>query len=256
MSLRQTLQSIWLLLLGLAHATPVLAQTGADPFARQTAEMLRAADAHLEFLRAPKRESLGEVARVNTVQRTVNRRDPLAEIAEGRVENAQRQLLRLGVDARRLFFEEGVPSQMLVVAEVESGFDPSALSIRGARGVWQLMPDTARRFGLRVDNQVDERLQVGRSTRAAARYLRELFLLFEDWELTLAAYNAGERRVSKLTERVGAREFSLVAGLLPSETRRYVPAVLSGLVGKPPKRDVAASSNVPTRIGSSERRTP
>jgi membrane-bound lytic murein transglycosylase D len=135
-------------------------------------------------------------------------------------------MLALGVDAARVFAEEGVPPQLLVVAEVESGFDPFALSVKGARGLWQFMPETARRYGLRVDERMDERLHVARSTRAAARYLRDLHLLFGDWQLALAAYNAGEQRVASALERAGSRAFADWAALLSKETRLYVPAVL------------------------------
>ncbi|HEV8383969.1 MAG TPA: lytic transglycosylase domain-containing protein, partial [Candidatus Acidoferrales bacterium] len=131
-------------------------------------------------------------------------------------------------DAARIFEEEGVPLELLVVAEVESGFNPLALSPKGARGPWQLMPATAQRFGLRVNGQTDERVHPERSTRAAARYLRELYAQFGDWELALAAYNAGEQRVASAIERGGTRDFWQLAQqqLLPEETRRYVPAVL------------------------------
>ena len=94
------------------------------------------------------------------------------------------------------------------------------------------MPETALRFGLRVDQQSDERTHPVRSTRAAARYLRELYLRYGDWLLALAAYNAGEKRVSAAIERTGTRDFWELAqrGGLPEETRRYVPAVM-GMTG-------------------------
>jgi membrane-bound lytic murein transglycosylase D len=146
------------------------------------------------------------------------------------VSAAQARLLGLRVDAARIFIEEGVPLELLVVAEVESGFNPLALSPKGARGPWQLMPATAERFGLRVNELVDERIHPERSTRVAARYLRELYEMFGDWRLALAAYNAGEQRVSRAVERGGTRDFWRLAELqlLPMETRRYVPAILGG----------------------------
>jgi membrane-bound lytic murein transglycosylase D len=122
-----------------------------------------------------------------------------------------------------------LPAQLVSVAAVESGFDARALSPKGARGLWQLMPETARRYGLLVDSRRDERLDPVKSTHAAAQYLKDLHAQFADWPLTLAAYNAGEGRVERALERLGARDFwtlSRVAAL-PDETRRYVPAVLA-----------------------------
>jgi len=125
--------------------------------------------------------------------------------------------------------DEGLPAQLLAVPLVESGFNPAALSPKGARGLWQLMPETARRFGLNPDGPRDERLDPRRSTVAAARYLKELYALWGDWALALAAYNAGEQRVQQALARSPAANFGTLAslGLLPEETRNYVPAVLA-----------------------------
>ena len=106
-----------------------------------------------------------------------------------------------------------------------------ALSPKGALGLWQLMPDTARRYGLVVTASRDERLDVEKSTRAAARYLRDLYQQFGSWPLALAAYNAGEQGGPKAVERAGTRDFVQLSSLrlLPQETRNYVPAVLSAM---------------------------
>lgn len=130
-----------------------------------------------------------------------------------------------------LLREEGIPPQMAAVILVESGGQVAALSPKGARGLWQIMPDTARRYGLVVSNRVDERLDPYKSTRAAARYLRDLRNRFGDWRLALAAYNAGGEAVEKAIGRAATRDFSLIAraGILPLETRNYVPAVLSAI---------------------------
>jgi soluble lytic murein transglycosylase-like protein len=121
-----------------------------------------------------------------------------------------------------------LPPKLSAVAFVESGGDANALSPKGARGLWQLMPDTARRYGLRVDVKVDERLDPLKSTHAAVHYLRDLYDMFHDWSLALAAYNAGENRIHNVMERTGVRRFAEMAErrLLPSETIQYVPAVL------------------------------
>jgi membrane-bound lytic murein transglycosylase D len=126
--------------------------------------------------------------------------------------------------------KNSLPTTLAAIVTVESAGDPMALSPKGARGLWQLMPDTARRYGLRVDNRVDERVDPLKSTGAAARYLRDLYEMFNDWPLVLAAYNAGESRILKLIERMTRmHRFAEMAdrGLLPAETILYVPAVLS-----------------------------
>ena len=126
-----------------------------------------------------------------------------------------------------IFRDEGVPVELSAVVLVESGGLPAALSPKGARGVWQFMPDTARRYGLIVDGSRDERLDVVKSTHAAAQYLRDLRLRFGDWSLALAAYNAGESAVSKAIERnqSSAVDSILASEFLPAETRSYVPAI-------------------------------
>ncbi|MBL8206206.1 MAG: lytic transglycosylase domain-containing protein [Blastocatellia bacterium] len=129
----------------------------------------------------------------------------------------------------RILAEENVPPELLAVALVESGFNPQALSPKGARGIWQLMPITAARYGLRTEAANDQRTHPEFATRAAARYLRDLYQQFGDWKLALAAYNTGEGRVQRIIARTGLRDFDELArrGWLPQETRNYVPAVLA-----------------------------
>jgi len=128
---------------------------------------------------------------------------------------------------RRTIRARGLPEQLFAVPLVESGFDPFAVSPKGARGLWQLMPETARRFGLRVDAVLDERTDPLRSTVAALSYLKELYGTLGNWPLALAAYNAGLGRVVAAIQR-GAPNFTSMAArrLLPEETLRYVPLVL------------------------------
>jgi len=129
-----------------------------------------------------------------------------------------------------ILVNRGVPGDLAAVILVESGGHADALSPKGARGLWQLMPETARRYGLRVDDIRDDRLDLIRSTDAAARYLHDLYAQFGDWKLALAAYNAGEANVSTAILRAHTQNFDQLASqrMLPLETRNYVPRVLAG----------------------------
>jgi len=127
--------------------------------------------------------------------------------------------------------EVGIPEELAAVVLVESGGNPMALSPKGARGIWQLMPGTARRYGLTVDASQDDRLDIEKSTRTAARYLRDLYSEFGSWPLALAAYNTGEQNLQHAIEQSRSRDFTALSslGLLPLETRNYVPAVFSAI---------------------------
>lgn len=125
-----------------------------------------------------------------------------------------------------IFRDEGVPHNLVWLAEVESSLNPNAESKVGAVGLFQLMPATAERFGLQLF-PVDDRKIPGKSARAAACYLRYLRNEFGCWALALAAYNAGEGRVGRMMKLNNARTFREVAPYLPSETRRYVPRVMA-----------------------------
>ncbi len=136
--------------------------------------------------------------------------------------------------------EEGVPVGVVALVLVESGGRPTAISPKGALGLWQFMPETARRYGLVVTPGLDERLDVVKSTRVAARYLRDLYTHFGEWNLAFAAYNAGEHAVERAITN-GGNDFESLSQdrQLPLETRTYVPAVLSAvqlLGGTLPKR--------------------
>lgn len=131
-----------------------------------------------------------------------------------------------------IFAREGLPLGLSYVAQIESLYDQNALSRAGAKGIWQFMPDTGRRYGLTVSSRVDERSDPVKSTRAAARYLKDLYRMFGDWLLALASYNAGESRILEAVRRGGGvKDFWVLAerGLLPQETIDYVPAALAAI---------------------------
>jgi membrane-bound lytic murein transglycosylase D len=127
-------------------------------------------------------------------------------------------------ELKPVFIAQKIPPQLVWLAEVESGFDRRALSPAGAAGLFQLMPDTARRFGLSLWPR-DQRYQPEPSATASARYLKYLHDRFKDWRLALAAYNAGEGTVQKLLDRHKTGDYDAIAGHLPAETQMYVPRV-------------------------------
>jgi len=140
---------------------------------------------------------------------------------------------------REIFREKGIPEELAYTAMIESGFNPLAVSRAGAKGLWQFMEGTARRYGLTVDRWVDERLDPEKSTRAAADYLKDLFKQFGSWFLAQAAYNAGEVRVAKAIQRTGSRDFWRLVQTrhLLDETKQFVPAIVAGtLIAKEPDR--------------------
>jgi membrane-bound lytic murein transglycosylase D len=127
-------------------------------------------------------------------------------------------------ELKPVFLAQKVPPQLVWLAEVESSFDRSAESPVGAAGLFQLMPDTAKRFGLSLWPR-DQRFQPEPSANASAQYLKQLHDRFGDWRLALAAYNAGEGRVQKLLDRYQTRNYDEIASHLPAETQMYVPRV-------------------------------
>jgi len=123
-----------------------------------------------------------------------------------------------------IFTEKKVPDQLVWLAEVESSFDPEARSPAGAAGLFQLMPQTAKQYGLRTW-PFDQRLDPEPSARVAAALLARLQEKFKDWRLTLAAYNAGEGTVQNLLKKHKATTYDEIARYLPAETQMYVPKV-------------------------------
>jgi membrane-bound lytic murein transglycosylase D len=127
-------------------------------------------------------------------------------------------------ELKPIFAAQKVPPELVWVAEVESAFDRRALSPAGAAGFFQLMPDTARRFGLSLWPR-DQRYQPEPSATASAEYLKYLHDRFKDWRLALAAYNAGEGTVQKLLDRYKTDSYDAIAEHLPAETQMYVPRI-------------------------------
>ena len=127
-------------------------------------------------------------------------------------------------ELKAIFSAQKIPPELVWVAEVESGFDRRALSPAGAAGLFQLMPDTARRFGLSLWPR-DQRYQMEPSATASAQYLKFLYGRFKDWPLAVAAYNAGEGTVQKLLKRHQAHHYDAISQHLPAETQLYVPRI-------------------------------
>jgi len=156
----------------------------------------------------------------------------------------------------RILAEEGVPPELAYLPIVESGFSVHAVSHAGAVGPWQFVRGTGRRYGLRIDGYVDERRDPEKATRAAARYLRDLYERFGDWHLALAGYNSGEGNIERIQTWKGCEDYWEMSdrGYLPNETTEFVPRFLAAVeVAKSPEEygfDVPPAS--PTRFETVE----
>jgi membrane-bound lytic murein transglycosylase D len=140
---------------------------------------------------------------------------------------------------RQIFKEEGIPQDLAYVALVESAFKPTAFSRAKARGVWQFISATGKRYGLQQDWWVDERSDPEKATRAAARYLKELFGMFDDWNLALAGYNAGEMKIVRGLQQYNAKDFWELrqTRAIRAETKNYVPLIHAAVIlAKSPER--------------------
>jgi membrane-bound lytic murein transglycosylase D len=126
---------------------------------------------------------------------------------------------------QEILADNGVPPEMYYLAMIESGYASRARSRASAVGIWQFIAPTARRYGLRVDHEVDERIDIRRSTKAAARYLLDLREEFGSWYLAMAAYNCGEGRIRRIIKRHKTRDYWTLMrqNALPAETAQYVP---------------------------------
>jgi membrane-bound lytic murein transglycosylase D len=139
--------------------------------------------------------------------------------------------------------ERDMPNDLIFLALIESGFDPTAQSEAQASGIWQFLANTGRSMGLRVDSEVDERNHPERATDAALEYLQYLYDRFGSWYVAAAAYNAGEGRIARIMEEVtgaekatGEEDYYRIWSRLPQETRDYVPLMIAAArIAKEPR---------------------
>jgi len=132
---------------------------------------------------------------------------------------------------KKILEAKGMPIDLVYLAMIESGFNVRAKSDKGAVGPWQFIASTAKRYGLRVDSWVDERMDPEKSTVAAANYLRDLYDMFQSWELAAAGYNCGEERVQAAIDRFKVYDFWEISEYtLPQETKDYVPKLMAALI--------------------------
>ncbi len=152
-----------------------------------------------------------------------------------RHDGIQRALDRMGeflVPFQEIFRQHGIPEDLAYLPIIESGFRVDATSRARAKGAWQFMASTARIYGLRVDWQVDERLDPFKAADAAARFLKDLYEEYNDWYLALACYNGGPRRVTKAMRALQTSDFFAINQTrhIRRETKNYVPAFLASLI--------------------------
>ena len=151
------------------------------------------------------------------------------------VKHSPRQLAALQRKAEYYFpiFEDilakhDLPYELCYMPVIESALNPQARSHMGATGLWQLMPATGKKYGLEINSLVDERMDPIRSTEAACLFLKNLYTIFQDWNLVIAAYNCGPGNVNKAIHRAGGkRDFWSIYPYLPSETRGYLPIFIA-----------------------------
>jgi peptidoglycan lytic transglycosylase D len=139
----------------------------------------------------------------------------------------------------KILKEEGVPLDLIYLCQAESAFEPRALSRAAAKGMWQFISSRGKEYGLRQTWWIDERSDPEKSTRAAARHLKDLYQEFGDWYLAMAAYNSGPLRVQRALDKTGADNFWKLADkrALPKETINYIPNILAlTIIGKNPEK--------------------
>jgi len=172
-----------------------------------------------------------------------------------------RRTMTIGIDrsnsylemAREEFRKAGVPEDLVWLGFVESVWNPKALSPAAAGGIWQFIPATATDYGLRVESGNDERADPAKQTRAAAIYLHDLYTIFGDWALAMAAYNSGEPRVMGAIVKNGRANFWDLYNkqLLPKETCDYVPKILAAIKVAGQAEDYGLLASRPAPVNSS-----
>jgi membrane-bound lytic murein transglycosylase D len=139
--------------------------------------------------------------------------------------------------AREIFRKEGVPEDIAWLGQVESSWKPNAYSWAAASGLWQFIPSTGARYGLRQTAWVDERNSFEKATHASAQYLKWLHNRYNNWELAIAAYNTGEGNIDRAISRAGVADFWRIYPYIVQETRNYVPNILATiLIAKNPEK--------------------
>lgn len=139
--------------------------------------------------------------------------------------------------ARKIFREEGVPEDITWLGQIESAWRPTVRSQAAASGLWQFIPGTGATYGLRQTAWIDERNGFEKATRASARYLKDLYNHFGDWELAMAAYNTGQGNIDRAISRAGSRSFWKIYPYVARETSNYVPNILAAiLIAKNPAK--------------------
>ncbi len=144
-----------------------------------------------------------------------------------------------------VFDKHNIPLELKHLAVVESALNPIARSKCGATGLWQFMYPTGKMYGLNVDSYIDERSDVYKATEAAASYLQSLYGMFHDWQMVLAAYNAGPGTISKAIRRSGGKKtYWEIRPFLPTETQAYVPAFIAAnyVMSYPTEHNIYAST--------------
>jgi membrane-bound lytic murein transglycosylase D len=155
------------------------------------------------------------------------------------IERALQRVGRYQSMIEQILKEEGVPLDLIYLCQAESAFQPRALSRAKAKGMWQFISSRGKEYGLRQTWWIDERSDPEKSTRAAARHLKDLYQEFGDWYLAMAAYNAGPVRIHRAMDKTGADSFWKLAEkrALPKETSNYIPNILAlTIIGKNPEK--------------------
>ena len=210
---------------------PTAVTVSDDPWARALAESMRPGPAVAVRVAPPYPVTVNSQVQFFLDRFTGDRRKVIGTW----LERSTRYLTMI----REVLRSRGLPEELAFTAMIESGYNPLAVSRVGAKGLWQFMAATARRYGLRVDNWVDERLDPEKSTVAAASYLRDLHAQFGSWTLAQAAYNAGEVAVSRAIKGTRSTDFWVLArsNFLRRETKEFVPQIHAAtMIGREPAR--------------------